>query len=160
MSPTGPEFTTDPPPQPALSVDPPSGAVSEGLPLLITCMAPKDASKWRFHFYKDGADVIPGDMGSEISITEPSIGSTNISVLSIPQAGPESTGEFTCGYEKNMSGRCCHGRDTAINTVYSMVTPPSAVAKQRGGKYISESVVYSKIPCSSQPLPPPRPTPR
>ncbi|KAM9121207.1 uncharacterized protein ACDP82_014982 [Pangshura tecta] len=49
---------------------------------------------------------------------------------------------------------------SAINTVYSMVTPPSAVAKQRRGKYISEAVVYSKIPYSSQPLPPPRPTPR
>ncbi|TFJ96509.1 carboxypeptidase [Platysternon megacephalum] len=44
---------TDPPPQPALSVDPPSGAVSEGLHLLMTCTAPRDAGQRRFHFYKD-----------------------------------------------------------------------------------------------------------
>ncbi|XP_065270846.1 uncharacterized protein LOC135886994 isoform X4 [Emys orbicularis] len=32
------------PPWPALSVDPPSGVVSEGLPLLITCTAPSNAA--------------------------------------------------------------------------------------------------------------------
>ncbi|KAH1182035.1 hypothetical protein KIL84_009789 [Mauremys mutica] len=228
---------SDLPPQPALSVYPPSRAVSEVLPLLITCMAPEDASKRRFHFYKDGAELIPGDMGSEISTMEPGTGSMNVSVLSIPRASPESTGEFTCGYEKNMSGRWISSpRSRAVNVtvtakaspgsiqggiaaethplyvnrpsstgtvlqqrihdgqvqpvthnhpappndpggkprvgrnpqergkreedadarvecnslvsnpIYSMLTPSSAVAQQRGGKYISEAVVYSEIP--------------
>ncbi|XP_065421411.1 peroxidasin homolog [Chrysemys picta bellii] len=98
-------IVTDPPPQPSLSMDPPSGVVSEGLPLLITCMAPRDAGQRRFHFYKDSVELVPGDVGSEISTTEPSTRSMNISVLSIPQAGPNNTGEFTCGYEENVGGR-------------------------------------------------------
>ncbi|XP_053901658.1 basement membrane proteoglycan-like isoform X3 [Malaclemys terrapin pileata] len=95
----------DPPPRPVLSMDPPSGVVNEGLPLLITCTAPGNASEWRFHFYKDGAKIVPGDAGSEISIKEPSTSSRNVSVLSIPRAGPNSAGEFTCGYEENVNGR-------------------------------------------------------
>ncbi|XP_039354309.1 basement membrane-specific heparan sulfate proteoglycan core protein-like isoform X2 [Mauremys reevesii] len=100
-----PLSVTDPPPQPVLSMDPPSGVVSEGLPVLITCAAPGDANERRFHFYKDGAEIIPGDAGSEISTTEPSTGSMNFSVLSILRASPSNTGEFSCGYEVNMSGR-------------------------------------------------------
>ncbi|CAM4646617.1 unnamed protein product [Caretta caretta] len=96
---------TDCPPQPSLSMDPPSGVVSKGFPLLIICMAPRDADQRRFHFYKDSVKLVPGDAGSEISTTEPSTSSMNISVLSILQAGPSNTGEFTCGYEENMSGR-------------------------------------------------------
>ncbi|XP_039354711.1 immunoglobulin superfamily member 1-like [Mauremys reevesii] len=107
---------TDPPPQPVLRVDPPSGVVSEGLPLLITCMAPGDASERRFHFNKDGAELVPGDTGSEISTTEPSTGSMNFSVLSILRAGPSNTGEFSCGYEVNMSSRWIPSpRSQAVN---------------------------------------------
>ncbi|XP_053901187.1 basement membrane-specific heparan sulfate proteoglycan core protein-like [Malaclemys terrapin pileata] len=100
-----PLSVTDPPPQPALSVDPPSGVVSEGLPLLITCTAPGDTSERRFHFYKDGAEIISGDTGPQISTTEPSTDSMNFSVFTVPWAGPNNTGEFSCGYEVNMSGR-------------------------------------------------------
>nr|XP_032660548.1 Fc receptor-like protein 5 [Chelonoidis abingdonii] len=211
--------------------DPTSGVVSEGLPLLITCMAPEDANKWRFHFYKDAVELLPRDVGSEISTMEHGTAFMNVSVLGIPWAGPESTGEFTCGYEENMSGRWIPSpRSWAVNVtsgsiqgavlaetqplyvnrpsstgtvlqqrshdgqvqpvthnhpappndpggkprvgrnpqergkreedadarvecnslvsnpVYSMLTPSSAVAQQRGGKYISEAVVYSEIP--------------
>nr|XP_032660565.1 uncharacterized protein LOC116839030 isoform X1 [Chelonoidis abingdonii] len=92
-------------PQPLLRVDPPSGVVNEGLPLLITCMTLGDLGAWRFHFYKDGTEIVPGDKGSDISTMESVSGSMNISVLSIQQDDPNNTGEFTCGYEKNMSGR-------------------------------------------------------
>ncbi|XP_039354720.1 basement membrane-specific heparan sulfate proteoglycan core protein-like [Mauremys reevesii] len=119
---------SDHPSQPVLSVDPPSGAVSEGLPLLITCMAPEDASKRRFHFYKDGADLIPGDVGSEISTMEPDTGSINVSVLSIPWAGPESTGEFTCGYEKNIRGRWIPSpRSWAVNVTVTAKASPGSI---------------------------------
>nr|XP_023966763.1 uncharacterized protein LOC103306603 isoform X1 [Chrysemys picta bellii] len=91
----------DPLPLPLMSVDPPSGVVIKGVPLVITCKAPGDASEWRFHFYKDGAEIIPGDMGSEISTRE---ASTDSMMLTFPRAGPATTGEFTCGYEENVSG--------------------------------------------------------
>ncbi|XP_044842640.1 alpha-1B-glycoprotein-like isoform X1 [Mauremys mutica] len=109
----------DPPPQPVLSMDPPSGVVSEGLPLLITCMAPGDISEWRFHFYKDGAKIIPRDMVSEISTTEPS---TDSMMLTFPRAGPESTGEFTCSYEENVSGRWIPSpRSQAVNVTMKAI---------------------------------------
>ncbi|KAG6920951.1 immunoglobulin superfamily, member 1, partial [Chelydra serpentina] len=107
---------TDPPSRPALSVYPPSGAVSKGFPLLISCTAPDDTSAQRFHFYKDGDDFIPGNVGSEISTTEPGTSSVNVSVLSIPQASLSNTGEFTCGYEENVSGRWIQSpRSRAVN---------------------------------------------
>ncbi|KAH1182177.1 hypothetical protein KIL84_009931 [Mauremys mutica] len=121
MNVTGSFTVTDPPPQPVLELDPPSGVVSEGLSLLITCAVSRDASEGRFHFYKDGVKIVPGDMGSEISTTEPGTGSMNVSVLSIPQAGPNNTGEFTCGYEKNVSGRWIPSpRSRAVNVTVNV----------------------------------------
>ncbi|XP_067389256.1 Fc receptor-like protein 5 [Emydura macquarii macquarii] len=95
----------DPPPQPELSVDPPTGAVSEGLPLNITCKAPGDAAERRFHFYRNGTEMVPGAAGSEISTTEPGTSARDSSVLRFPRAGPDSAGEFTCAYEENVAGR-------------------------------------------------------
>uniref|UniRef100_A0A8C8RZI9 Ig-like domain-containing protein n=1 Tax=Pelusios castaneus TaxID=367368 RepID=A0A8C8RZI9_9SAUR len=107
---------TDPPPHPLLSVDPPSGAVSKGHPLNITCAAPRDTGVRRFHFYKDGAEIITGDAGPEISATEPRNSSMNVSVLSIPRANANTTGEFTCGYKENMGGRwVLSPRSEAVN---------------------------------------------
>uniref|UniRef100_A0A8C3IPM4 Ig-like domain-containing protein n=1 Tax=Chrysemys picta bellii TaxID=8478 RepID=A0A8C3IPM4_CHRPI len=118
---------TDPPPQPQLSVDPLSGVVSEGLPLLITCMAPRNTSERRFHFYKDGAEILFADTGSEISTMEPGTSFMNFSVLSIPWAGPSNTGQFSCGYEVNMSGRWIPSpRSQAVNitvTAWSLPVP-------------------------------------
>ncbi|TFJ95934.1 membrane protein [Platysternon megacephalum] len=117
---------------PSLSVDPPSGVVSEGLPLLITCRAPGDPGQWRFHFYKDGVELLPGDVGSEISTTEPSTRSMNISVLSIPQAGPNNTGQFTCGYEENVGGRWIPSpRSRAVNVT---VTVPKTLRSTKGSE--------------------------
>ncbi|CAM2102841.1 unnamed protein product [Caretta caretta] len=116
---------SDPPPQSELSVDPPSGVVGEGLPLLITCTAPEDASERRFHFYKDGAELIPRDVGSEIST---GTGSMNVSVVSIPQAGPKSLAEFTCGYEKNISGRwILSHRSRAVNVTVTAKASPGFI---------------------------------
>ncbi|XP_075768212.1 uncharacterized protein LOC142821258 [Pelodiscus sinensis] len=104
MSPPVPVSVTDPPPQPVLSMDPPSGAVSEGLPLSLTCAVTRVALERRFHFYKDGTKIVPGDLESEISTSEPSTSSVNVSVLSI-WAGHDISGEFACGYEENVNGR-------------------------------------------------------
>nr|XP_005311819.1 immunoglobulin superfamily member 1-like [Chrysemys picta bellii] len=119
---------SDPPPQPALHLDPPSGAVSEGLPLLITCVAPEDAGERRFQFYKDRTELVLGDVGSEIITMEPGTGSVNVSVLSIPWASPESTGEFTCGYEENMSGRWIPSpRSRAVNVTVTAKASPGSI---------------------------------
>ncbi|XP_065422589.1 alpha-1B-glycoprotein-like [Chrysemys picta bellii] len=113
---------TDPPPQPALSVDPPSGSVSEGIHLLMTCTAPRDAGQRRFHFYKDRAELIPGDVGSEINTTDPKTVSMNISVLRIPLDSSNNTGEFTCGYEENVGGRWIPSPRSRAVTVARNVT--------------------------------------
>nr|XP_025040344.1 uncharacterized protein LOC112545759 [Pelodiscus sinensis] len=110
-----PIAVTDLPPQPELSMDPPSGAVSEGFSLNFICTAPRDARERRFHFYKDGIELVPGDLGSEISTVEPR--SVNVSVLSIPRAGPNVTGEFTCGYEENVAGRWVLSPRSQVATV-------------------------------------------
>ncbi|KAH1181997.1 hypothetical protein KIL84_009751 [Mauremys mutica] len=113
---------TDSLPQPLLIVDPSSGVVNEGLPLLITCVAPGDLGTWSFHFYKDGTEIVPRDKASDISTMKSVAGSMNISVLSIPQAGPNNTGEFTCGYEKNLSGRWIQSSRSQAVTVTWNVT--------------------------------------
>ncbi|XP_006037960.1 immunoglobulin superfamily member 1-like [Alligator sinensis] len=93
----------DPPSQPMLSMDPPSGVVSEGHPLLITCVAPEEEGK--FHFYKDGSEIVPGDAGAEINITDARTDPKNSSVLSISEAQHSDAGEFSCGYEAVVGGR-------------------------------------------------------
>nr|XP_025044402.1 basement membrane-specific heparan sulfate proteoglycan core protein-like [Pelodiscus sinensis] len=75
----------NPLPPPVLSVDPPSGAVSEGLPLLLTCMAPGNTGERRFPSYKGG--------------------SVTVSVTRVLRAGPSNVVEFTCGNKENVSGR-------------------------------------------------------
>ncbi|XP_075768074.1 Fc receptor-like protein 5 isoform X2 [Pelodiscus sinensis] len=83
---------TDPPLPPELSMDPPSGAVREGAPLLLTCRAPGDTTQRRFHFYQDGAELSP---------PEPSASPER----RFPQAAPNNSGNFTCGYEEPVGGR-------------------------------------------------------
>ncbi|XP_074838775.1 basement membrane proteoglycan-like isoform X1 [Carettochelys insculpta] len=90
------------PPWPALRMNPPSRVVSEGLPMSFTCTAPRSAGEQRFHFYKDGEEIIPRDVGPEVKITV----TKNDSVrLSISQASPKNAGEFTCAYEENVNGK-------------------------------------------------------
>ncbi|XP_044841759.1 peroxidasin homolog [Mauremys mutica] len=113
---------TDLPPQPALSVDPPSGAVREGIHLLMTCTAPRNAGQRRFHFYKDRVELIPGDVESEINTTEPRTVSVNTSVISIPRASSNNTGEFTCGYEEHVGGRWIPSPRSRPMTVTGNVT--------------------------------------
>ncbi|CAM5096231.1 unnamed protein product [Natator depressus] len=127
---------TDLPSQPSLNIDPPSEAVSEGLPLLISCMAPGDTGDWRFQFYKDGDELVPGNVGFEISTTEPGASSVNVSMLSIPRASLNNTGEFTCGYEENVSGRWVPSRRSrAVNiTMNIAATVPEPLQYLRGSE--------------------------
>ncbi|XP_074838318.1 Fc receptor-like protein 5 [Carettochelys insculpta] len=115
---------TNPPPQPMLSVDAPSREASEGLPPLIICTATGNVSERRFHFYKGGSELLPGEAGSEMKYTAFSASPTHFSVLSIPQAWTTHTEEFTCGYEDNVSGRWIpSSRSWALNfTVHATRT--------------------------------------
>ncbi|XP_043351916.1 basement membrane-specific heparan sulfate proteoglycan core protein-like isoform X2 [Dermochelys coriacea] len=117
----------DPPAEPTLRVDPTSGVMSEGHPLLITCTAPGDARQLRFHFYQDGAKIIPGDAGSEISTAEPGNSSMTVSVLSIPRADTNSTGEYTCQYEEKQSERWMLSTRSQAVTVTLKDPPPQPV---------------------------------
>ncbi|XP_074838807.1 Fc receptor-like protein 5 isoform X2 [Carettochelys insculpta] len=90
----------EPPSQPALSMDPPSGVIKEGLPLLITCSAPRHTGEWRFRFYKNGVELVPENTRTPLNTMDPGISSVNVSVLSIPRARPDSTGEFTCSRQR------------------------------------------------------------
>ncbi|KYO48236.1 hypothetical protein Y1Q_0010612 [Alligator mississippiensis] len=86
---------------PMLIMDPPSKVVSEGYPLSFTCIAPWKTEETSFHFYKDGTKIVPGNTRSEMSSTE----RWPRNVFKIPEVGLNISGEFTCMYEENMSGR-------------------------------------------------------
>ncbi|XP_074838808.1 high affinity immunoglobulin epsilon receptor subunit alpha-like isoform X3 [Carettochelys insculpta] len=106
----------EPPSQPALSMDPPSGVIKEGLPLLITCSAPRHTGEWRFRFYKNGVELVPENTRTPLNTMDPGISSVNVSVLSIPRARPDSTGEFTCRYEEKVCQRwTLSPRSQAVN---------------------------------------------
>ncbi|XP_075768086.1 Fc receptor-like protein 1 isoform X2 [Pelodiscus sinensis] len=98
----------EPLPPSVLRVNPSSGAVDEGLPLNFTCMAPKVPSEQRFHFYKNGTKI-------DTSASEPE--------LTIPQAGLDMAGEFTCGYEEKVNGRwVASPRSQAVTVTVKGVT--------------------------------------
>ncbi|XP_075768411.1 Fc receptor-like protein 5 [Pelodiscus sinensis] len=120
----------------APSGDPPSGPVSKGPPLLLTCTAPGDTGERRFHFYKDGLEIVPRGAGSEIDAGEPSSGSVNVPVTRVLKAGPSNMGDFTCGYEKNVSGRWVPSpRSQSVNI------PMSEPRTARGFPWARELVV-------------------
>ncbi|XP_075768333.1 uncharacterized protein LOC142821334 [Pelodiscus sinensis] len=122
---------TDPPPPPELSVDSPSGVVSEGAPLLLTCRAPGDTTQRRFHFYQDGAELSP---------PEPSASPER----RFPQAAPNNSGNFTCGYEEPVGGRWILSLPSrAVNV--AVAGPPEAPAS--GGS------TSTRMEPSSQPGP-------
>ncbi|XP_074838583.1 advanced glycosylation end product-specific receptor-like [Carettochelys insculpta] len=114
----------DPPSPPVLSMDPPSGVVAEGLPLLLTCTAHGGPAERRFHFYKDGAELVPGDAGSDVNMAKPGTGSASVSMLSIPRTGSDSAGIFACGYEESVNGRwVLSPRSQALNVTVKEPPP-------------------------------------
>ncbi|XP_068777898.1 Fc receptor-like protein 5 [Struthio camelus] len=106
----------DPPLPPMLSLNTSSGVVSEGYPLLFICMAPGNTVERRFHFYKEGAEVIPG---AEVNSSETS------AQLCIPQSSQNHTGNFTCAYEEEVEGRWILSFVSSIVTVF-VKEPPFA----------------------------------
>ncbi|XP_075768030.1 alpha-1B-glycoprotein-like [Pelodiscus sinensis] len=113
---------TDPLPQPELSLHPPSGVAVEQLPLLLTCTVPRDAWEQRFHFYKDGVKLVTGDLGSEIWGVESGNGSMKVSVLIIPWASPNRTGDYTCNYDGHVNETWIPSLRSRVVTVNGNIT--------------------------------------
>ncbi|XP_075768080.1 Fc receptor-like protein 5 isoform X2 [Pelodiscus sinensis] len=103
---------TDPLPPPVLSLDPTSGAVSEGLPLVITCTAPRG-----------GNEVAPSVAGSEIDGAEPRNVSVNVTVT----RGPSHVIQFTCGKKEN-GGWSPSPRDQAVNVTVDVANTATAAS--------------------------------
>nr|XP_016852477.1 PREDICTED: Fc receptor-like protein 5 [Anolis carolinensis] len=93
------------PPTPELKIDPPSGVLLEGEILLITCLSDGNQTEKSFHFFKDGVEIGTTNQGSLNCSKGPGGASSNISLSICLQAQPNQTGEYTCRYEENMSGR-------------------------------------------------------
>ncbi|NWH54278.1 FCRL5 protein, partial [Fregata magnificens] len=83
---------------PRLGVDPPTGVVSEDYPLRLTCAASRDDFRLRFHFYRNGVEIPPGQAGSKTG----NVG--NFSELLFPQSPKRFSGKFSCGVEEDVGG--------------------------------------------------------
>ncbi|XP_062813128.1 Fc receptor-like protein 5 [Anolis carolinensis] len=94
----------DLPPTPNLKVDPASGVYLEGDTLLIICSSNGSHTERRFYFYKDGAEIGDTNQGS-LNFSKFRGAPSKVSLSICLQAEPNHTGEYTCRYEENMSGR-------------------------------------------------------
>ncbi|XP_041346058.1 Fc receptor-like protein 6 [Pyrgilauda ruficollis] len=92
----------DPCPAPLLSVEPPSGVVAAGHRLRLTCAAPRRDFRRRFRFFRDGAEVTPGDVGDADDVIGDVAGDG--SELLFPRISPELAGNFSCLLEEEVGG--------------------------------------------------------
>ncbi|CAM9161355.1 unnamed protein product [Bubo scandiacus] len=83
---------------PQLSVDPPSGVVSEDYPLQLTCAASRDDFELKFRFYRNGVQIPPGQTGAKMR------NDGNFSQLFFPKSPRNFGGKFSCGVEEEMGG--------------------------------------------------------
>ncbi|XP_074666310.1 Fc receptor-like protein 3 [Strix aluco] len=83
---------------PQLSVDPPSGVVSEDYPLRLTCAASRDDFELKFRFYRNGVQIPPGQTGAKMR------NDGNFSQLFFPKSPRNFGGKFSCGVEEEVGG--------------------------------------------------------
>lgn len=104
-SPFIPPLFSDHRPQPLLMVESPQGEVMAGELLSIICKAPGNVTIRRFHFYRDGREVLPVAEGSEDNAADHGGSLRTSMVLQFPRAGPQHSGNFTCKYEEKKPER-------------------------------------------------------
>lgn len=92
-------------PQPLMMVESPLGEVMAGELLSIICKAPGNVTIRRFHFYRDGREVLPVAEGSEDNAADHGGSLRTSMVLQFPRAGPQHSGNFTCKYEEKKPER-------------------------------------------------------
>ncbi|ETE58571.1 hypothetical protein L345_15706, partial [Ophiophagus hannah] len=90
-------------PTPLLKVDPLTQRVKEGDRLVFLCSTEEGDREKKFHFYKDGVEIISREEGLLEPSTEPTNPLQNAS-LRIPHASFNHNGEFACSYEENIKG--------------------------------------------------------
>ncbi|XP_042196745.1 immunoglobulin superfamily member 1-like [Callorhinchus milii] len=113
-------------PKPTLTVDPPSGAVTLGDNVTLTCAAPQHTPGMRFFLYKDGADPLQ----------ETTLGNVPEVVFQITGVNFQNSGDYYCLYDIGSSpggsARASKGSDNVKITVEAprpvlSVSPASVV---------------------------------
>uniref|UniRef100_A0A4W3GIZ5 Ig-like domain-containing protein n=1 Tax=Callorhinchus milii TaxID=7868 RepID=A0A4W3GIZ5_CALMI len=98
-------------PKPTLTVDPPSGAVTLGDNVTLTCAAPQHTPGMRFFLYKDGADPLQ----------ETTLGNVPEVVFQITGVNFQNSGDYYCLYDIESSpggsARASKGSDNVKITV-------------------------------------------
>ncbi|NXW59903.1 IGSF1 protein, partial [Eurystomus gularis] len=83
---------------PVLVADPLSRVVGEAQPLSLTCVASREDFELRFRFYRNGAEMPPGEGGSETRRRG------NFSELVVPRSSRSFEGNFSCQVEEKVGG--------------------------------------------------------
>ncbi|GAB0202220.1 Fc receptor-like protein 6 [Grus japonensis] len=106
----------DLPSQPALLLDPPSGEVTDGDPLILTCVVNGSVSQRKFYFYKDGDEQF-----SETTTMGQSLFNVPVATTAL------TTGDFTCRYEEKVNDQWIPSPFSQSMTVVTQgeVLPPT-----------------------------------
>ncbi|XP_054035574.1 uncharacterized protein LOC128899875 [Dryobates pubescens] len=83
---------------PHLAMEPSTGVVDEDHPLQLTCKASRDIFRPRFHFYRNGLEMPPGQGGFKIQKLR------NASHLLVSRTSRSFSGNFSCGVEEDVEG--------------------------------------------------------
>ncbi|XP_074386377.1 hemicentin-2-like [Zonotrichia albicollis] len=113
----------DPCPPPVLWVEPPSGVVTVGQRLRLTCSASRRHFRRRFRFFRDGIELTPGDLIDGVISDVTGDGSQ----LVFPRISPEFSGNFSCLLEEEVGGAWVEAPPSeGVAVVVMDLSPPAA----------------------------------
>ncbi|XP_064032044.1 immunoglobulin superfamily member 1-like [Pogoniulus pusillus] len=117
----------EPAPPPSLDVDPAVGVVDEDHPLQLTCRASRDAFRPRFHFYRNGLELPPGQGSFKIQELRSS------SHLLVSRTSRSFSGNFSCGMEEDVEGTWVVAPRSRAVGVTIRAAPPQLLPLVAGG---------------------------